>query len=213
MARNIELLLLESVENLGIVGDMVKVRPGFARNYLLSHGLGEFPTPEKIESLREARAKAMAHVAAERSSREALLARMVDISITVQRSCNDQGVLYGSIAQRDIADALHAAGYGVELRAIRLSGAIRRIGSYQVPIQLDRDLKSEITLNVQADRQLEAEMRAAEQTATADASPAGDEGAEAGADERGPRNRAGGGKPRGDRPERSERPERPSRKS
>lgn len=212
MARIIELLLLESVENLGIVGDMVKVRPGYARNYLLSHGLGEFPTPEKIESLREARAKAMAQVAAERASREALLGRMVDVTITVQRSCNDQGVLYGSIAQRDIADALHAAGYGVELRAIRLSGAIRRVGTYHVPIQLDRDLKSEITLNVQADRQLEAEMRATEQAATAETSPAGEEGDDAAGGERKGGERSGG-KPRGERPERGDRPERGSRKS
>ncbi|HMN95369.1 MAG TPA: 50S ribosomal protein L9 [Phycisphaerales bacterium] len=161
MARSIELLLLRNIENLGIVGDLVKVRPGHARNFLLPHALAEFPTPEKIESLKDARAKALAEVAKARSDREELLARMTEVSVSVVRSCNDQGILYGSISQRDIADALQAAGYGVDVRAVRLSQSIRRIGSYHVPVQLDKDLRTEITIEVKPDRQLEQEMREA----------------------------------------------------
>lgn len=62
MARNYELLLLETIENLGLVGDVVKVRPGFARNFLLPNAMAEAPTPEKIESLKAARAIAEAHL-------------------------------------------------------------------------------------------------------------------------------------------------------
>ncbi|MFO0874787.1 MAG: 50S ribosomal protein L9 [Phycisphaerales bacterium] len=184
MARNIELLLLKNVESLGIVGDMVKVKPGYARNFLLPHALAEFPTPEKIESLKEARSKALAEVASARAQREELIGRMNEVSVAVVRSCNDQGVLYGAISQRDIADALQQAGYGVDTRAVRLSQPIRRVGSYHVPIQLDKDLRSEITLVVQPDRQLEQEMKATEaETAAAEAKAgtAQEDGAKAGA--------------------------------
>jgi len=185
MARSTELLLLSTVENLGIVGDLVKVKPGFARNFLLPHGLAEFPTPEKIESLKEARQKALAQVQKARAGREELLARMNNVEISVIRSCNDQGALYGSISQRDIADALQAAGYGLEIRAVRLSQTIRRVGTYHVPIQLDRDLRCEINLIVQPDRKLEQEMRESEAQAKAavkqEPAAAADEGAEAAA--------------------------------
>ncbi len=169
--RQIELLLLRTIENLGIVGDIVTVRPGYARNYLLPHGLAEFPTPEKIESLKEARATALAEVAAERKEREALIGRMSDVTVSVTRSCNDQGLLYGSISQRDVAEALAEAGYGVEIRAIRLAGSMRRVGSYAVPIQLDKDLRCEITLKIVADRELESQLREAEEASEAESTP------------------------------------------
>ncbi len=155
MAKNIELLLTRSVENLGIVGDIVRVKPGFARNFLLPHGLAEFPTPSMIESLKEARAKAQAELAELRSVREGLVAQLEGVSIRMERSCNDQGVLYGSVTQRDIVDALAEAGYGVDVGAVRLSHPIRQVDSYTVPIQFDTDLRSEITVVVDSDRPLD----------------------------------------------------------
>ncbi len=156
MARPVELLLLRNVENLGIVGDIVKVRAGYARNYLLPHALAEHPTEAKVESLKEARAKALAGLAAMRKMREETIAKLEGISIKLVRSCNDQGVLYGSITQRDIADALVAAGYAVDMRAVRLASPFRRVGSYACTIQFDRDLKADITVEVAADRTLES---------------------------------------------------------
>src|SRR5262245_52516611 len=151
-AKKVKLLLVKTVENLGIVGDIVKVRPGFARNYLLPHALAEAPTPTKIERLKAAREAALAELAHLRSAREELLGRMKDVAVTIQRSCNDQGVLYGSVSQRDISDALQAAGYDVGIRSVRLNQSIRRVGSYHVPIQFEKDLRTDITLNVEADR-------------------------------------------------------------
>jgi large subunit ribosomal protein L9 len=155
MARNTELLLLETVESLGIVGDIVKVKTGYARNYLLPHGIAEFPTPSRIEALKEERAKAQAALAQLRADREELLARMEEVNIKLVRSCNDKGILYGSVTQRDIADGLQEAGYNVGTRSIRLAHAIRRIGEYPVPIQFDKDLRAEITVNVEPDQPLE----------------------------------------------------------
>ena len=155
MAKNIQLLLLRTVENLGIVGDIVKVKPGYARNYLLPQRLAEFPTPSKIEALKEQRAHAQAELDQLRGSREELLARMEEVSITLVRSCNDKGVLYGSVTQRDLADGLQEAGYNVGVRSIRLQNAIRRIGEYPVPIQFDKDLRAEVMVIIEPDQPLE----------------------------------------------------------
>ena len=155
MARPVELLLLRNVENLGIVGDIVKVRAGFARNYLLPHALAEHPTEAKIDALKEVRAKALAELAAQRKLREETIAKLGGIAIKLTRSCNDQGVLYGSITQRDIADALVNAGYAVDMRSVRLAAPFRRIGSYTCTIQFEKELKADVTIEVAAARALE----------------------------------------------------------
>ena len=155
MAKPIELLLLRTVENLGIVGDLVTVRAGFARNYLLPHALAEHPTDAKSESLKAARATAVADIAATRAQRERTSHKLTGVNIKLTRSCNDQGVLYGSITQRDIADALVAAGYAVDMRAVRLAAPFRRIGSYVCTIQFEKELKADITIDIAADRALE----------------------------------------------------------
>lgn len=157
MAKSkIELLLNRNVENLGIVGDVVRVKAGFARNYLLPHRIAEHPTPEKIEALKEARAKAQAELAKLRTERESLIGRLEGVTIKLIRSCNDQGVLYGAVSQRDISDQLMTDGYGVDTRAVRLSAPIRRVGTYHCVIQFDRELRSEIHIEVLPDRTIEA---------------------------------------------------------
>ncbi len=159
MARPTELLLLETVENLGLVGEVVKVRPGFARNYLLPMLLAEHPTPAKIEELKEARARAEAEVAKQRAERAALISRLSGIVVTLTRSTNDQGHLYGAITQRDISDELIKLGHGVDTRAVRLSQPFRRVGSELVTIQFDRDLRTDIEVVVKSDRVLEMDRK------------------------------------------------------
>jgi large subunit ribosomal protein L9 len=166
MAKNIELLLMESVENLGLVGDVVKVKPGYARNYLLPHGVAVPPSATKIEALKEARARAHAELAALRAEREKLVELMAEVSVTLDRSCNDDGGLYGSVTHRDISDALVEAGWGVDVRSVRISHPIRRIGVYPVPIQFDKDLRAEVTVIVQSDRELEGYTRTGEPVET-----------------------------------------------
>ena len=155
MAKTVQLLLLRTVENLGIVGDIVKVKTGFARNYLLPHRIAEHPTPTKIEALKEDRAKALSELLALRSAREELLSRMQDVIVTLVRSCNDKGILYGSVTQRDISDGLGECGYDVGTRSVRLAAALRRIGEYPVPIQFEKDLRTDITVVIEPDQPLE----------------------------------------------------------
>ena len=183
-SKKIELLLNRTIENLGLVGDVVKVKPGFARNYLLTHGFAEAPTQEKIEALKDRRAQAQAELSKLRSEREALMARMEGAAIKLIRSVNDQGVLYGAVTQRDISDQLVVDGFMVDMRAVRLQNPIRRIGQYSCLIQLYRDLKTELTIDVLPDSALEnftAAAAAAE--AAEEEAPAADEPAAAAAEE------------------------------
>ena len=155
--RTITLLLNRNVESLGIVGDVVKVKPGYARNYLLPLGIAEAPTDERIAALQSARAEAHAELEQVRGKRKTIIGALEELTATLIRSCNDRGVLYGSVTQRDISDALIALGHAVDERAVRLANPIRRVGDYPVTIQFEKDLRAEIQVVVEADRSLSEE--------------------------------------------------------
>lgn len=155
--RQVTLLLNRNVESLGIVGDVVKVRPGYARNYLLPLGIAEVPTDERIASLKSARAEAMAELETLRSERRGIITALEDIAISLIRSCNDRGILYGSVTQRDIADGLNELGHRVDERAVRLANPIRRVGEYPVVIQFEKEMKVEVIIKVDADRSISEE--------------------------------------------------------
>jgi large subunit ribosomal protein L9 len=154
-AKRIELLLTSNVENLGIVGDVVRVRMGFARNYLVPMELAEVPTPERIESLTEERETAIKEHELKREAQASIIEKLEGTTLTLTRSANDQGGLYGSVTQRDISDALLENEFEVDTRAIRLHQAIRRVGEYQVTIQFGSDLKTDVEIIVNPDRPLE----------------------------------------------------------
>jgi len=156
--RSIELLLNENVEGLGIVGDVVRVKPGFARNYLLPLGIAEAPTEDRINQLKEARAEAQAELEQLREIRTAVIEQLVEQSFDLVRSCNDRGVLYGSVTQRDISDALNQAGHTVDERSIRLAQPIRRLGEFTVAVQFEKDLRTDVTIKILPDRSLADEM-------------------------------------------------------
>lgn len=155
--KTIELLLLDTIDNLGIVGDVVKVKPGFARNYLLPHGLAEAPTEEKIQELASRRAEVEAELKQLRSEQEALLEKLADHEITLERSANESGLLFGGVSQHDISEALQAEGFAVEDRHVRIGQKINRLDTYDIPIQLAKDLKCEIKLWVVSDKPIEVE--------------------------------------------------------
>ncbi len=159
MARHIELLLTENVDNLGIVGDVVKVRPGYARNYLLPFELATTPTPDAVAALAGKRAEAEKQLRELRAQREKMIEKMQELEIELTRSCNDLGMLYGSVTQQDIATALGEKGFNVKPREIRLAQTIKRVDTYHFPVKLDTDLEAEITLKVIADRQITEDAR------------------------------------------------------
>ncbi len=157
MARSVKLLLTDNVDNLGIVGDVVNVKLGYARNFLLPRGLATTPSDELLAGLAEKRKQAEKEVAALRKEREALIARLEGIEITMARACNDQGQLYGSVSQHDLAEALTDLGFPVKAREVRLSHTIKRLDVHEVLVRFDSDLESTIKVHVIADRAMEAD--------------------------------------------------------
>lgn len=153
--KTIELLLTENVENLGIVGDVVKVRPGYARNFLLPRALATTPSKGAIARLADRRKEVEAEMKVLRQEREALFAKLEELEITIERSANEQGVLFGGVSQHDIAQALQAEGYAIEDRMVRIGEQIKRLDSYYVPIVLANDLKTQIKLWVVSDKPAE----------------------------------------------------------
>lgn len=155
MARNVKLLLTENVDNLGIVGDIVNVRIGYARNYLLPFGYATAPSEELISQLAEKRAQAEQLLAEQRKQREAMISKLNGQELTLTRACNDQGQLYGSVTQQDIASALRDLGFAVSPREVRLPTTIKRIDTFDIHIKVDSDLEADIKLWVVADRELD----------------------------------------------------------
>src|SRR5437867_10489433 len=111
MAKNLKLLLTESVDTLGIVGDVVNVRVGYARNFLLPRNLATTPTEEAIAAVAVKRADAERELAELRKQREVLIKTLEGVELTIKRSCNDLGHLYASVTQQQIAKPLADAGH------------------------------------------------------------------------------------------------------
>jgi large subunit ribosomal protein L9 len=173
MARNLQLLLTENVDSLGIVGDVVNVRLGYARNYLLPRNLAMKPSDEAIAALASKRADAERMIAEQRAKRAELAKKLEGIEISLVRPCNDMGILYGAITQQEISKALHDKHYEVRPRDVRLPHAIKRVDTYDVHIKFESDLEATIKLHVVPDRKLELEDRHAEPApAAAAAAPA-----------------------------------------
>lgn len=155
MARTVQLLLTENVDNLGIVGDVVNVRLGYARNFLLPRELATTPSDEMIAALAEKRKQAEQEMARLRAARKTMIEKLEGHELTLERSCNDQGILYGGVTQADIAEALRGEGYEVRPRDVRLPGTIKRLDTYDVHIKFESDLEATIKLWVVSDRPIE----------------------------------------------------------
>lgn len=175
MPKTYKLLLTESVEALGIVGDVVTVRAGYARNFLLPRSLATTPSEEKIAALAEKRAEAERQLAEQRRQRESLVSRLDGFELTLERATNDQGLLYGSVTQQDIVSALASAGFGVRPRDVRLGQTIKRIGDYDVSIKPESDLEATVKLRLKSDRPLD--LHKEEPAPAAAPAPAAEEGA------------------------------------
>lgn len=154
MAKNVSLLLIENVDSVGIVGDVVSVRIGYARNFLLPRNLATKPSDDLVKQLAGKRADAEKLVAAQRKDREAMAGKLNGVEIDIVRSCNDMGILYGAVTQQDIATALLAKGFKVSPRDVRMSQTIKRIENADVHVKLAKDLDSLVKVHVKPDREL-----------------------------------------------------------
>jgi large subunit ribosomal protein L9 len=146
-----EVILREDVKSLGKAGELVKVRPGYARNYLLPQGLAYEATDGNRKRIAaESKARESKRVA-ERSEAEAVAATLGGLTITLARKAGEEGRLFGSITAQDIADGLAAQGHTVDRRKIELPQPIKSIGSAVVPLRLHPDVHAEIHVSVVAE--------------------------------------------------------------
>jgi large subunit ribosomal protein L9 len=137
---NTTVLLREEVDNLGGRGELVKVKAGYARNFLLPQGLASLATKGNVKQIDQEREALLKKAAVERSTAEAQAAQMGDIALSFERKAGDHGTLFGSVTSMDIAEALQAKGYEIDRRRINLKEAIKETGEYTVNVKLHRDV-------------------------------------------------------------------------
>ena len=148
---NVKLLLSESIKNVGKVGDVVEVSPGYARNYLLPKGLAVEPTPNNVKRI-EARRKEIERQERERKDQQAALIKQLEgVEVTLERKANEQGHLFGSVSATDIAKALQAQGFNINPDDVNLLGKLDRIEKFTVRIKFAEDLTTEIKVWVAPD--------------------------------------------------------------
>jgi large subunit ribosomal protein L9 len=143
-----EIVLLERIEKLGIMGDVVSVKDGFARNYLVPQGKALRATKENLASFEEQRAQLEARNLEQRKEAEAVAARMEDASIVVVRQASESDHLYGSVSMRDIADSLSEAGYTVDRKQVALDHPIKTIGLTEIRVVLHPEVSVMVQVNV-----------------------------------------------------------------
>ena len=145
---NTNVLLREDVDNLGARGEIVKVRAGYARNYLLPRKLAVVATASNVKQIEQERAALLRKEAKERGSAEAQAALMKSLSLNFERKVGEHGLLYGSVTSMDIAEALQAKGFEIDRRRINLREAIKETGDFTVPVRLHREVIIDIPIVV-----------------------------------------------------------------
>jgi large subunit ribosomal protein L9 len=158
-----KVLLTQTIERTGIVGEVIDVSNGFARNFLLPKGLAIQPTEGNIKRLEAARKEYEAKQKALREEKEKLVATLQGVEVTLVRNANDEGHLFGSVSKRDIAEELQKLGHKVEADDVKLDEPYRRIDTYIVPVHLAADLKADVKVWIVRDKkEVEAAAAAAE---------------------------------------------------
>ena len=161
---NMKLLLQESLKNVGRVGDIVEVSPGYARNYLLPRGLAVQPTPNNVKKV-EARRKEIERMERERrEQQERMIQQLAGVEVHLERRANEQGHLFGSVTATDIAKGLQTQGFNVLPEDILLPGRLDRIDTYTVQVKFAEDLTSDLKVWVNADPESKAAIEAARKT-------------------------------------------------
>ena len=143
-----EVILREHVDNLGRRGDVVKVAPGYARNFLLPRKLALAVTEGNKKIIERERTVADARETEERQTAEALASRVGQAEISIARRVGDTEQLYGSVTSADIAEALAEKGLEIDKRKIHLDEPIKAIGEFTVPVRLHRDVTAQLKVLV-----------------------------------------------------------------
>ena len=147
-----EIILLEKVTSLGVLGDRVKVKPGYARNFLIPRGKATEATAANLARF-EARRAELERIAAESLAKaRARAEQLAELIVTLSVKTGSEGRLFGSVGPADIANAVSAAGIELQKQEVRLpTGSIRQIGEYDVDLHLHSEVKTQIRVNIIAE--------------------------------------------------------------
>jgi large subunit ribosomal protein L9 len=148
-----EVILLEKVRNLGDLGEQIKVKSGYGRNFLIPQGKAVMATKDNVAKFEERRAELEAKAAEQLAAAEGRAAKLAELpAITMSANAGEEGKLFGSIGAGDIADAITAAGAEVAKSEVKLpEGSIRQTGEFELMIQLHTDVTQNVTVEVVAE--------------------------------------------------------------
>jgi large subunit ribosomal protein L9 len=149
--RQVKVILREAVLGLGEAGDLVGVKVGYARNYLLPQGKALLATDSKVRELEHHKRVVMEKAARDLKDLKALCDRLESVALEVTARVGEEGKLFGSITTAHIAELLAKKGYPVDRRKITLSEPLREIGDHVVPIRLQRDITANVALKISAE--------------------------------------------------------------
>jgi large subunit ribosomal protein L9 len=147
----IEVILREDIKTLGRAGEMVRVKPGYARNYLLPQGLAYEATEGNRKRIAAETRVRTARNQAERTEAERFAATLREVTLTLAGKAGEEGKLFGSITSQDIADALARQGYTVDRRKIELDHPIKTTGAHSVAVRLHPEVNAELRVSVVAE--------------------------------------------------------------
>ena len=144
-----EVILLEKVQNLGNLGEKVRVKPGYARNFLIPKGKAAQATAANLEAFEKRRAELEKAQAETLAAAQARAAKREGLRLRIARRAGDEGRLFGSVGTSDIADAAAAAGHEVHKHEVRLAeGPLRQLGEFSIPLHLHADVDAHVTVEV-----------------------------------------------------------------
>jgi large subunit ribosomal protein L9 len=172
---NRNVLLREDIDHLGARGEIVKVKAGYARNYLLPRRLAVEATASNVKQIEQERAALLKREATERATAEAQATQLRNLRLTFERRAGEHGILYGSVTSMDIAEALKERGYEIDRRRVTLREAIKETGEFSVSVRLHREVNVEIPVIVTGEGGAQQEAEAAPSSTPETVAPA-DEG-------------------------------------
>ena len=148
---NVQIILNEDVPNLGRTGDVVKVRPGFARNYLFPRKLAVEASQKSLRAFEHNKRVALGKREAQKGEATELKRRIEALTITIGAHAGEEGKLFGSVTNIDIERALREKGFSVERRKIHLAEPIKQLGEFTVPVRLQPEVEASLKVEVKAE--------------------------------------------------------------
>ena len=148
MATTLQVVLQSNVDKVGVSGELVKVRPGFARNYLIPRGLAVPATTAAVNRIAHERAVAVAKADKTKKEMQAVAEKINALKLTLSRSVGEDDKLFGSVTTKEIENAAKAAGVTIDRKKMQLAEPLKALGSFEIPVRLMTDVVATLKVDV-----------------------------------------------------------------